>query len=75
MLPLLLLACWRARRLAAVAAVWAPWAGLRHPLPLAPSAPHPAARSIQTYLQTRGYLRPPEGREMPQFDASSYDRA
>lgn len=38
-------------------------------------SPHHPPRSIQTYLKTRQYSSPPEGREMPQFDASSYDRA
>ena len=37
--------------------------------------PHHPPRSIQTYLKTRQYSSPPEGRQMPQFDASSYDRA
>ena len=31
--------------------------------------------SIQTYLRNGQYARAPEGREMPQVDASSYDRA
>lgn len=30
---------------------------------------------IQTYLKTARFARPPEGRDMPQTDASSYDRA
>ncbi|GAB4823632.1 hypothetical protein N2152v2_010678 [Parachlorella kessleri] len=30
---------------------------------------------IQTYLKTGRFMRPPEGRDMPQSDASSYDRA
>ena len=30
---------------------------------------------IQTYLRSGQYAKPPEGREMPQFDSSSYDRA
>lgn len=30
---------------------------------------------IQTYLKTSRFSRPPEGRDMPQSDASSYDRA
>lgn len=30
---------------------------------------------IQTYLRTSQFAKPPEGRDMPQFDSSSYDRA
>lgn len=33
------------------------------------------ATRLTTYLRTRGYATPPEGRTMPQYDASSYDRA
>ncbi len=39
-----------------------------------PSTPPPFC-SIQTYLKTRQFSSPPEGRDMPQFDSSSYDRA
>ena len=39
----------------------------------------PDARAVftrlQIYFKTRQFQKPPEGREMPQFDSSSYDRA
>jgi nucleoporin GLE1 len=39
----------------------------------------PDARAVATrlhlYLSTRQFTKPPEGRDMPQYDASSYDRA
>ena len=37
--------------------------------------PAVACCRIQTYLRSGQYAKPPEGREMPQFDSSSYDRA
>lgn len=33
------------------------------------------ATRLSTYLRMQRYLQPPEGRSMPQYDASSYDRA
>ncbi|KAL4527124.1 hypothetical protein Ndes2526B_g09162 [Nannochloris sp. 'desiccata'] len=33
------------------------------------------ATRLQLYLNTRQFSKPPEGRDMPQYDASSYDRA
>lgn len=33
------------------------------------------ATRLQTYLNTQAFTKPPEGRTMPEFDASSYDRA
>ena len=33
------------------------------------------ATRLQLYLSTQAFAKPPEGRNMPQFDASSYDRA
>lgn len=48
-------------------------------LPALSSCADPDARAVytrlQTYLCTRQFLRPPEGRNMPRHDASSYDRA
>ncbi|PSC71897.1 Nucleoporin GLE1 [Micractinium conductrix] len=48
-------------------------------LPALGTANDPDARAvytrIQTYLRTQQYRSPPEGRDMPQFDSSSYDRA
>ena len=39
----------------------------------------PDARAVgtrlQTFLRMRRYATPPEGRSMPQYDSSSYDRA
>lgn len=33
------------------------------------------ATRLQLYLNTQQFSKPPEGRDMPQYDASSYDRA
>ncbi|EFN53838.1 hypothetical protein CHLNCDRAFT_135914 [Chlorella variabilis] len=48
-------------------------------LPALGTSNDPDARAvhtrISTYLRTAQYSKPPEGRDMPQFDASSYDRA
>jgi len=33
------------------------------------------ATRLQLYLNTQQFLKPPDGRDMPQYDASSYDRA
>ncbi|KAI7837388.1 hypothetical protein COHA_008755 [Chlorella ohadii] len=48
-------------------------------LPALATSNDPDARAvytrIQTYLKTRQFSSPPEGRDMPQFDSSSYDRA
>ena len=33
------------------------------------------ATRLSTYLSTRQFMKPPEGRNMPAYDASSYDRA
>lgn len=48
-------------------------------LPALGTSNDPDARAvytrIQTFLRTSRFTQPPEGRDMPQFDASSYDRA
>ncbi|KAL4440598.1 hypothetical protein ABPG75_003599 [Micractinium tetrahymenae] len=48
-------------------------------LPALGTSNDPDARAvytrIQTFLRTSQFTKPPEGRDMPQFDASSYDRA
>lgn len=50
-----------------------------HFLPQLAKTQDPDARAsytrIQTFLATRGYEKEPEGRALPQYDASSYERA